>query len=90
MKMMKMVMAEVVVMMVKRREKNDKSAFWWKKGKNDGDEYDQGDNDTWKRWQQVSGYKEILQYMVLCTHTFTHTQTYALILVVLSLVLSAP
>lgn len=53
-----------------------------KKGNNDGDEYDQGNNETWKRWQQVSGYKEILQYTVLHTHT-TNTQTYMLILVLL-------
>lgn len=78
MKMMRMVMAEVVVMMVKHREKH----LWqkWikcilmKKRQNDGDEYDQGDNDTWKRWQQVSGYKELLQYMVLHTHTHKHTK----------------
>lgn len=35
------------------------------KGRNDFDEYGDGNNDTWKRWQQISRYKDILQYMVL-------------------------
>lgn len=87
MMMMRMVMAEVVVMIVKHREKRlwqkwKKVHFDGKKGNNDGDEYDQGNNETWKRWQQVSGYKEIWQYTVLHTHT-TNTQTYMLILVLL-------
>lgn len=76
MKMMRMVMAEVVVMMVKHREKtcdaNEKKCTLNSKGGNDGDEYGKGNNDTWKRWQQISRYKDILQYMVLQAHTHTN------------------
>lgn len=66
---MRMAMAEVVVMMVKSREntcdRNEKKVDFDDKGGNDGDEYGEGNNDTWKRWQQISRYKDILQYMVL-------------------------
>lgn len=54
MMMMRMVMAEVVVMIVKHREKRlwqkwKKVHFDGKKGNNDGDEYDQGNNEHMKK-----------------------------------------
>lgn len=89
MKMMRMVMAEVVVMMVKHCEKRlwqkwKKVHFDRKKGKNDGDEYDQ----QWDMKKMVAGQRIQRNITVHgAAHTRTHTtntQTYMLILVLLS------